>query len=281
MPSAKEKAIPPDAIGQTVLVVDDDAEVRAVVMEYLGLHGFHVLEAANGLEALLQVKRERPQAIILDLAMPRLGGIETLKRIVKFDPTIAVVVVTGESDPDLHRQASLLGARAVLQKPVELPALLPALTGHRRSQPDPEPRTEHHRDTEPAPARPDTSRGSVLVVDDEPGVREMLSEFATLKGYMVHTVSSGAEAVRAVAQDPPDVVLLDVEMPGLAGPDALIAIRAVAPDVKVIMVSGTSDVALAQRALSQGAFDYVTKPVDMEYLARSLETALAMRRLER
>jgi len=263
-----------------VLVVDDDEEVRAVLTEYLRLHGFHVLEAANGLEALLQVKRERPQAIILDLAMPRLGGIDALKRIVKFDPTIVVVVATGETDPDVHRQASLLGARAILPKPVDLPALLPALAASKRSQPGPEPRVERPRDTAPASATRDSSRGSVLVVDDEPDTREMLSEFATMKGYTVRAVSSGAEAVRAVAQNPPDVVLLDIEMPGLAGPDALIAIRAVAPDVKVIMVSGTSDAALAQRALANGAFDYVTKPVDMEHLAQSVDTAVMMKRLE-
>ncbi|PYN47522.1 MAG: histidine kinase, partial [Candidatus Rokuibacteriota bacterium] len=110
-----------------MLVVDDDGEMRAVFSEYIRLHGFHVLEAKDGLEALLQVKRERPHAIILDLAMPRLGGIDALKRIVKFDPTIAVVVVTGETDTDLHRQASLLGVRAVLRKPVGLPDLLSVL----------------------------------------------------------------------------------------------------------------------------------------------------------
>jgi len=118
-----------------VLVVDDDAEMRAVFSEYIRLQGFHVLEAKDGLEALLQVKRERPRAVILDLAMPRLGGIEALKRIVKFDPTIAVVVVTGETDTDLHRQASLLGVRAVLRTPVGLPDLLSALTGSNTPRP--------------------------------------------------------------------------------------------------------------------------------------------------
>ena len=117
-------------------------------------------------------------------------------------------------------------------------------------------------------------------MDDDPAIREMLSEFATLKGYTVRSVSSGADALRAVVEDPPDVVLLDIGMPGLAGADALIAIQAVAPAVKVIMVSGTSDAALAQRTLARGAFDYVTKPVDLEHLAQSVETAVMMKRLE-
>jgi two-component system sensor histidine kinase/response regulator len=263
-----------------VLVVDDDAEVRAVFGEYLGLRGFRVLEASNGLEALLQVKRELPQAIILDLAMPRLGGIETLKRIVKFDPTIAVVVLTGETDPEVHRQASLLGARAVLTKPLDPADLFLALTKSHARQADPGPRLERSRPGAPASAPRGASRGRVLVVDDEPDVREMLDEFATLKGYSVRAVASGADALRAIVEDPPDVVLLDIEMPGLAGTDALVAIRAVAPDVQVIMVSGTSDAALAQRALARGAFDYVTKPVDMEHLARSVETAMTMKGLE-
>src|SRR5207249_332975 len=133
--NSKEQAISKHAAPQTVLVVDDDAEMRAVFSEYIRLQGFHVLEAKDGLEALLQVKRKRPHAIILDLAMPRLGGIDSLKRIVKFDPTITVIVVTGETDTDLHRQASLLGVRAVLAKPVRLPDLLLALTGSDTSRP--------------------------------------------------------------------------------------------------------------------------------------------------
>lgn len=263
-----------------MLVVDDDAEMRAVFSEYIRLQGFHVLEAKDGLEALLQVKRERPRAVILDLAMPRLGGIDALKRIVKFDPTIAVVVVTGATDTDLHHQASVLGVRAILAKPVSLPDLLSALTGSNTARPAAASTTEREPKTASVPAAREASWGRVLVVDDDTAMREMLSEFATLKGYTVRSVSNGADALRAVVEDPPDVVLLDIEMPGLAGAEALIAIQAVAPAVKIIMVSGTSDAALAQRTLARGAFDYVTKPVDLEHLAQSLETAVMMKRLE-
>ena len=63
---------------ETVLVVDDDPEVRAALGEYLRSEGFEVLEAENGLEALVHVKRARPRAVVLDLMMPRLGGLEAL-----------------------------------------------------------------------------------------------------------------------------------------------------------------------------------------------------------
>src|SRR6266705_4713848 len=189
--------------------------MRAVFSEYIRLQGFHVLEAENGLEALLKVKHERPHAIILDLAMPRLGGIDALKRIVKFDPTIAVVVVTGGTDTDLHRQASLLGVRAILAKPVSLPDLLSALTGANTARPGAASTTERDPRTASVPAAREAWWGRVLVVDDDTAMREMLSEFATLKGYTVRSVSNGADALRAVVEDPPDVVLLDIEMPGL------------------------------------------------------------------
>jgi len=69
-------------------------------------------------------------------------------------------------------------------------------------------------------------------------------------------------------------VLLDINMPGLSGIDALPTIRALAPRAAVIMVSGTEDAASAKRALAYGAFDFVVKPIDHAYLRRAIETAL-------
>src|SRR5881628_3929575 len=89
-----------------VLIADDDADVREVLVESFRDAGFDVLQAANGLEALLCVKRDRPDAVVLDLMMPRLGGVEALKRIHAFNPGIRVLVVTGAIDPELHRQAT-------------------------------------------------------------------------------------------------------------------------------------------------------------------------------
>src|SRR5207247_3081414 len=110
-----------------VLVVDDDRDVREAIGELLETEGFDVVEAANGLEALLQVKRSRPAAVVLDLMMPRLGGLDAIKRIRAFDRAIKIVVVTGSPDPELARQARALGAVAVLAKPIALPSLLEAL----------------------------------------------------------------------------------------------------------------------------------------------------------
>jgi DNA-binding NtrC family response regulator len=111
-------------------------------------------------------------------------------------------------------------------------------------------------------------------------VRELLEDFLQGLGYHVTTAGDAAQGMRALAASAPDIVLLDIVMPGLSGVDALPAIRAVAPRAAIIMISGTSDEALARRALSHGAFDYLRKPIDLPYLALTLETALAMQRLD-
>ena len=255
-----------------VLVVDDDQDMRAAVAEFLNMQGFEVVEASNGLEALLQVKRLRPYGVVLDIMMPRLGGVQALRHIRAFDPRIRVVVVSGVADADLLRQAALAGASACLTKPAAFAEIAAALGGRL-----PPPRAELPRIAPPARR----AAGRVLVVDDEAEIREVLQEFLTEKGYDARPAPDAAAAIAAVTAEAPDVVLLDIQMPGLGGVDALAAIRAVAPDVKVIMVSGTSSGDLASRALAYGAFDYVAKPIDLAYLQRSLETALMMRGLER
>ena len=113
--------------GVKVLIVDDDPELRAVLRDYLASHGAEILEGANGLECLWQVKHERPDAILLDLNMPRLGGVEALKRIHKFDPTIRVIVLTASIDRAEHEQAMRYGAVDVYPKPYDLEELRVAL----------------------------------------------------------------------------------------------------------------------------------------------------------
>lgn len=262
-----------------VLVVDDEVEVREVLTEYLAVQGFEVLEAGNGLEALLHVKHARPAAVVLDLGMPRLGGLEALKRIRKFDPAIAVVIATGQLDDDVRRQAVALGARAVFPKPVELSDLLAALGGVGKPAQGSTPALEK-RPAPPARSLPPVgSQGKILVIDDDPDIRAMLEEFLTVSGHQVISAADGVAGVREIVQGAPDVALLDIDMPGLSGLEALPAIRAVAPDVVVIMVSGMANVEVAKRALALGAFDYVVKPVDLAYLTQSLQTALTMKRV--
>jgi DNA-binding NtrC family response regulator len=254
-------------IPRVAVVVEDDPDCLEVYTTCLANAGYNVVPATNGLEALLQIKRVRPGSVVLDLLMPRLGGLEALKRIKAFDRAISVVVVTGATDPDLPRQALALGAKTVLTKPIDPMALLAALESP-ASRPAPAPR-------ETAASRAETaSTPRILVVDDEAEICSLLEEFLGLSGYRTSSVGDAATALRRIIEDPPDLVLLDVDMPRLGGIEALTAIRGLAVDTKVVMISGKASVETAKVALAYGAFDYVGKPFDLSHLGEVVAAAL-------
>ncbi|MBI3940997.1 MAG: response regulator [Acidobacteria bacterium] len=110
----------------------------------------------------------------------------------------------------------------------------------------------------------------VLVVDDEPVIVNLLREFLTRKDYEVVTASNGIEALEKVKQEDPSVVLLDINMPGKNGLDVLKEIKAYNQNIGIIMVTALSDQAIGSDALRRGAFDYITKPFDLDYLEKVL-----------
>jgi DNA-binding response OmpR family regulator len=117
--------------------------------------------------------------------------------------------------------------------------------------------------------------GSILIVDDEQSVREVLSEYFSEQGYAVDTAGDGEEALAVVRRSTPDLVLLDVRMPGIDGVETLRRMRGIAPAVSVIMVTANEDVGLARETLKLGALDYVAKPFDFVYLERAIMAGLA------
>src|SRR5437879_3100927 len=117
--------------------------------------------------------------------------------------------------------------------------------------------------------------GRILVVDDEAPIREVLTEYFATEGYAVEAATSGVEALAAVRGRRADLVLLDVRMPGLDGVQVLRRIRELDDSVPVIMVTANEDVGLAKETLKLGAFDYVAKPFDFDYLDRAVAAGLA------
>ena len=111
-------------------------------------------------------------------------------------------------------------------------------------------------------------------MDDERPVLDVLSEYIQSQGYATHTASGGAEALAAVERERPDLVLLDLRMPGIDGLEVLRRLRQAGPRPAVIMVTANEDLALARETLKSGAFDYVAKPFDFQYLDRVVAAAM-------
>lgn len=106
----------------------------------------------------------------------------------------------------------------------------------------------------------------ILVVDDEIEACNALKEFLGLKGYEVYTAQDGKTAIDKVQELRPQLILLDMIMPGMHGIEVLKEIKKIDPEIGVIMVTVVTDEAQAKKALKLGAYDYITKPVDLNYL---------------
>jgi DNA-binding response OmpR family regulator len=118
-------------------------------------------------------------------------------------------------------------------------------------------------------------RGKVLVIDDEPSIVELFTDYLNGQGFDVISAGGGEEGLDRLRLDSPDIVLLDMRMPELDGLETLRRIRKVNLRVPVLMVSGNDDIAAAKEAIALGAFDYTLKPVDFNYLSRALDKMVA------
>ena len=120
------------------------------------------------------------------------------------------------------------------------------------------------------------SRKRILIVDDEPLIVEVLGDHFRAS-YTIDTARNGAEALAAVRQARPDVVFLDITMPGMSGLEVLKEIRTLDPTIAIVMVTANEHVALAAEAIKSGAVSYVPKPFDLRYLDHLVAELVANR----
>jgi len=111
---------------------------------------------------------------------------------------------------------------------------------------------------------------SVLSVDDESSIRQLMADFVSREGHKFRGAKSGEEALRMIEQEKPDIVFLDYNMPGLDGEETLQEMIKNHPDLFVVMVTINNDRLKAMELMIKGASDYITKPIDFPYLSRIL-----------
>ena len=114
------------------------------------------------------------------------------------------------------------------------------------------------------------NQAKILVVDDEPTICSMMTVFLKQIGYQVETVNSGEDAIALFDESPPDMVLLDISMPGMRGIDVLQCMKSRKADCGVIMLSAYGDDQTIQEALDMGAYCYIQKPMELMDLKNRL-----------
>jgi DNA-binding response OmpR family regulator len=119
-----------------------------------------------------------------------------------------------------------------------------------------------------------TPAARILVIDDNPHVVDILRSYLREEGYRVIGALTSDEGLKLAILSRPELVLLDIALPGTNGIELLKRIRSINPTSRVIMVTGNIDPALARKALELGALAYIDKPFDLAYLKRVIAMAL-------
>ncbi|MCA9259842.1 MAG: sigma-54-dependent Fis family transcriptional regulator, partial [Planctomycetales bacterium] len=124
-----------------------------------------------------------------------------------------------------------------------------------------------------------TARGRILVVDDHPAARESVSDVLRCAEYEVVGLASAVEALPRLERDSFDVVITDLQMPGMDGLELIRQLQVRRIETQCIMVTAHASIASAVEAMRHGAFDYLEKPFNVEKLERLVDRAMACRRL--
>jgi PAS domain S-box-containing protein len=186
------EALPRGSGNRRVLVVDDDPQVGDLLRRFLTKEGFEVVATTEGAQVLSLARQIQPQAITLDVMMPDVSGWSVLAEL-KADPELSSIPVIILSMVDDQRVGFALGATDYLTKPIDRERLVAILQRYQ------------------------TQGRRVLVVEDDPDTREMLQRLLPKQGWQVETAANGRLALEAIAQHPPDVILLDLMMPEVDG----------------------------------------------------------------
>jgi PAS domain S-box-containing protein len=228
--------------GRLVLVIDDDTDSRILLTHDLEESGARTITASTGEQGIRMAREFRPDIITLDLLLPGMTGWEIL-RALKSDPglqDIPVVIVSVVAHED---RGSVMGAADVIEKPIDRDELIAAL----------------RRTLSELPRR-------ILIVDDAPDARDLLSSYLENEGAEIRTASDGLEALRVLESYTPDLVLLDLLMPNLDGIAVIKKLNEREPyrSIPVIVVTDKDLTAEEEECLSKSAMAVLRKGARLE-----------------
>jgi hypothetical protein len=232
---------------ETILVVEDQEDVRMLAAEVLRDHGYRVLEAASGGAALLQAEQftEPIHLLLTDVVMPGLSGRELADRLTLLRPGLKHMFMSGYAAGALSGTTATGLATAFIAKPFTPAALakkVREVLGRR------------------------SIHGAILVVDDEEGIQELFRSVLGSAGYEVDGAGNGREALRLARQREFDLVITDLVMPECEGLETIRTLRLEHPDLKVAAMSGAFGGQFLNVAAKLGACASLKKPISPDQL---------------
>jgi DNA-binding NtrC family response regulator len=231
-----------------ILVVDDDRRMVKTICDILLIKGFKAEPAYTGEEAVAKVKTMELDCVLMDLKMPEIDGIETLKIIKTFSPDLPVVLMSAYASEGQVKEAISEGAYNILAKPVDIQLLLSFLVLLRKEE-------------------------SIVIVDDDPLFCRTLGDILRTRGYQVETETDPDRVLAHMEQKYQLVVILDLKLNNTDGVEVLERIRALYPTKPVILATGYRGemIASIEKGMQIGAHACIYKPFEEKEILGMIE----------
>jgi CheY-like chemotaxis protein len=266
-----------------ILIIEDEANNLDVAQRIVRGAGHEALIATDGLSGLELARQEHPDAVLVDLLLPKLDG-WAVTRAIRAEPwasripIVAVSALAMDADRERAREA---GCDDFVTKPYAPAELRAVLNRHFPdvAEPLPRKRTQH---LPPSGIEPSDRLGRVLVVDDEPANVELIVRRLSGNGYETLVASNGHDAIAVAIKDQPDLILMDVMMPGLDGWQATKLLKGdpKTANIPVIFVTARDRPEDVAAGFEAGGIMYVNKPVEPVELFARVRQAIFMKRLQ-
>lgn len=268
-PSERQRLMP----NRKILIVDDDRDLRMGLMILLRANGYDVAVAPDGITAIIEAQRSKPDAVILDIGLPGGDGFMVLERFRSIVPLSAIpIVILSAMDPAKNKLRALsAGAVDYLQKPADNRQLLAALQRALGGSPDSATPAQS-----PAERDKETARKTILIVDDDPDVLRSLSVRLKASGYNTVAAGDAVSAITKVRKESPDLILLDIAMPGGDGYVVIDRLKTLWPDkrIPIIAISAKDPAEHREKILQAGARAFFQKPLDNHALLSEISKVL-------
>ncbi|MBL9127619.1 MAG: response regulator [Verrucomicrobiales bacterium] len=268
-PEPSKPALPHDLQHTRALVVEDNDLSREVLLHLLGRFGLAAEAVPSGTEALAKLRRQDPAKpfglLVLDWMLPDINGVDLTREIRSFPggSRLPVVMVSAYAGEEAERTARSVGIHAFVPKPITGSLLLDAIVRATGLRP------EIHRGSESTVPAPDSLQGRhILVAEDNEANQFVVRELLSRAGASVEIAENGGEAIEKLAAADFDLVLMDMQMPGVDGLEATRRIRARHPDADLPIIALTANALKSDLdlCLEAGMNDYLAKPIERKLL---------------
>lgn len=298
-------AVSAPSSGRTILVVEDSNTSRKVISMVLKRQGYGIVEATTGGEGIARLVDVVPDLVLLDVMLPDMDGYQVLGEIRSSSrlKDVPVVMLTGKKGSTDRMKGLAGGANEYLTKPFDPAKLIkvldrfvagggpkpkapPKAPAKRAAAPKPAPPVTKKvvqgpirpaaKVAEPKPAVVSLSGPSILVVEDSPTTRKVISMVLNRKGYPLREVTTGKQALQAIAEQPPVLILLDAMLPDMTGYSILQQLqkKEALKKIPVVMLTAKTGASDRQRGMQAGAVAYLTKPFDPNKLISTISQYL-------